>query len=69
MITEALELYMEGGRVSYSWCVCLVGHRYGGMGGGRNGAGGYHACGRKIVCEVSHMSGDAGAHPECEVIN
>ena len=26
---------MEGGRVNHSWCMGVVSHRYGGLGGGR----------------------------------
>ena len=26
MISEALELYVEGGRVSHSWCICVASH-------------------------------------------
>ena len=40
MISEALELPVEGGQVSHSWCVCVVGHGYGGLGGGWDGGGG-----------------------------
>ena len=43
MISEALELYMEGERASYSWCVCVVRHGYGGLGEGMNGGGGWYA--------------------------
>ena len=39
IISETLELRMEGGRVSRSWCVCVVSHRNGGIGGGLNGGG------------------------------
>ena len=28
---------MEGGRVSHSWCMGVVSHGYGGLGGGRDG--------------------------------
>ena len=31
MISEALELYVEGGRVDHSWCMGVVRHGYGGM--------------------------------------
>ena len=30
-ITEALELRVEFGRVSHSWCICVVSHGYGGF--------------------------------------
>ena len=47
MISEALELRVEGGRVSHSWCMCVVSDSYGRLGGGRDGGGGWHACGTK----------------------
>ena len=40
MISDALELCVEGGRVSHSWCMCVVSPGYGELGGGRNGGGG-----------------------------
>ena len=40
MISEALNLCVEGGRVSHSWCMCVVNHGYGGLGGGWDGGGG-----------------------------
>ena len=44
MISEELELRMKRGRVSHSWCMCVVGHGYGGLGGGRDGVvDGMHA--------------------------
>ena len=39
MFSEALELYVEGGLVSHSWCMCVVCHSYSGLDGGRNGGG------------------------------
>ena len=48
MISEELELYVEGGRVSHSWHMCVVGHARGGMGGSRD-AGGWYVCGTKLV--------------------
>ena len=33
MISEALELYVGGGLVNYCWCVGVVSHSYGGLGG------------------------------------
>ena len=33
MISGALLLYVEGGRVSHSWCMCVVSHGYGWLGG------------------------------------
>ena len=44
MISEALELLVESGRVCHSWCMCVVGHGYGGLGGGRDKGGGWYAC-------------------------
>ena len=66
MISEAPELRVEGGRVSHSWCLCIVNHGYGGLGGGRDGCGGWYVCGTKPG-GVRCMSGVAGALPECEV--
>ena len=40
MISEALELYVEGERVSHSWCMCVVDHCNGMLGGDRDGGGG-----------------------------
>ena len=34
MISEALDLRVEGGRVSNSWCMDVVSHGYGGLGQG-----------------------------------
>ena len=34
---EALELRVEGGRVSNRWGMCVVSHGYGGFGGGMDG--------------------------------
>ena len=67
MISYVLWLYVEGRRVSHSWCMCVVGHGYGGMGVGRDGGGGWFACGTKQG--GGRMSRDAGAHSECEVIH
>ena len=44
MISEALELRMEGRRVCHRWCLCVVSHGYGGFGEGRDGGGGWYAC-------------------------
>ena len=60
IISEALELRVEGGGVSHTWCMGVVSHEYGGMGVGRDGGGGWHACGTKPL-GVGRMSGDAGA--------
>ena len=45
----------------------VVSHGYVGLGGGRDGDGGWHACGTKPG--VDRMSGDARALPKCEVIH
>ena len=45
MISEVLELPVAGGRVSHSWCMCLVSHGYGGLGGHMDVGGGWYACG------------------------
>ena len=52
------------------WCVGVVSHSYGGL-GGRAGGGGLYSCGTKPGGGggVSRMSGKAGALPECEVIH
>ena len=55
MISEALELCVEGGHVSHSWCVGVVSHRYDGLGGGMNGCGGWYAC-RTKPGGLSHVS-------------
>ena len=39
MISEALEMREEGGRVSHSWCIRAVSHGNGGLGGDINGCG------------------------------
>ena len=44
MISEALELHVEGGRVSHNWYIY---HGYGGLGGDGDGGGGWYACGTK----------------------
>ena len=67
MISEALEMCVEDGRASHSWCMCVVCHCCGGLGGGRDG-GGMHA-GQSQRGWVGCMSGDAGALTECLVIH
>ena len=47
MISAALELCVEGGQVSHSWWMRVVSHGYGGLGGDRDGGGGWYACGTK----------------------
>ena len=41
-ISEALELRVEGGQDSHIWCMSVASHGYG---GGRDGGGGWFACG------------------------
>ena len=43
----------------------VASHDYGGLGGGRDGGGGWCACGTKPGW-VDRMSGEAGALPKCE---
>ena len=45
--------------------MCEVSHGSGGLDGGRDGRGGWQACG--IKTGVGRMSGDARAFPECKV--
>ena len=47
MISEALELCVEGGRVSHSCCMCVVSHAYRGLDRGRDDGGEWYACGTK----------------------
>ena len=35
------ELHVERGRVSHSWCLGVVSHGYDGLGGDRDGDGGW----------------------------
>ena len=54
---------MEGGRVSHSWCICVVVvAMVGWMGSGTELVLGKHAGQSQVV---GCMSGDAGAFPEC----
>ena len=54
---------MEGGRVSNSWCMCVVVTAMVGlMGAGMELVLGKHARQSQVV---GRMSGDAGAFPEC----
>ena len=53
---------MEGGRVSHSWCMCVVVMAMvGWMGAGMELVFGKHAGQSQVV---GRMSGDAGAFPE-----
>ena len=47
MISEVLELCVEDGRVSHSLSICVVDHVHSGLGGGRDGGGGWYACGTR----------------------
>ena len=40
MISDSLELRVDGGRVSHSLCMCVAIHVYGGLVGGRDGGDG-----------------------------
>ena len=54
---------MEGGRVSYGWCMCVVVMAMEGwMGAGMELVFGKHAGQSQVV---GRMSGDAGAFQEC----
>ena len=64
MISEALEMYVEGGQFCHSWCMCVVGHGKSWFGWGRDGGGRWYACGTKSG-GVGRMLEDA----ECEVIH
>ena len=35
------QLRVEGGQVNHNWCMCVVSHGYGGLGGGRDGVSGW----------------------------
>ena len=48
--------------VSHHWCMCVVSYGYGGW--GRDGGGGWYACGTK---GAGRMPGDAIALPDSEV--
>ena len=67
MISEALELHVGGGRISRSWCMCVVG---GGFGGGRDGGGSWYACvtkpgGGGVACrEMPKHFGDTLMTPD-----
>ena len=52
LVSEALELHVEGGRVSHSWCMSVVSHGYGVLGGVRDGGGEWYACRTKprVTC-------------------
>ena len=58
---------MEGGPVNHCWCIGVVSHSYGVLGGGKDGGGGgWQACWTKPG-GVGRMSGDVSALPECDV--
>ena len=56
MISEALDMRVVVGRVRHSWCMCVVIHGYGWLGGGRNTGDGWYAYGTKseriVACRV-----------------
>ena len=41
---DPLEQCVEGGRANCDECICVVSHGYGGLGGGRDGGGGWQTC-------------------------
>ena len=45
---EAIELFVQVGRVSHSWCICVIGHGNGGLDVVRERRGGWYACGTKV---------------------
>ena len=55
MISEALELPVEGRQVSHSWFMEVVCHSHGGLGGDMDGGGGWYTCrtklGRFVACQ------------------
>ena len=55
-----------GDRWLHSWCMCVVGHRYGGMGRGPDGGSGWRACGPQPGW-VCHISGYSRTLPVYEV--
>ena len=50
MISEALELHVEGGCVSHSWSMSVVCHGNVGLDEGSDGGNGWHACGKMPGC-------------------
>ena len=63
MILRSARAAVEGGRVSYSWCMCVVVMAMvGWVGAGMELLLGKHAGQSQVVGRVS---GDAGAFPEC----
>ena len=65
-LSEAFDLHVEGGRINCSWWTCVVSRSYGGLGGDRDGGGGWLACGTQPG-GLCRMSWDAGELPKCEV--
>ena len=66
VISEALELFVEGGRVNDSWCMCVVSHGYGRLVGLRMEVVDSIRLGKSHG--VGRMSEDAGALPKCQMI-
>ena len=72
MISGALELRVEGVRVSHSWSICVVNHGYSGLDGDMDGYGGWHVCGTKpralVECrempDQFRMPGDTPMTPD-----
>ena len=62
MVSEALELSVEGGRVIDNWCMYVVSHDYGGL---VQGWRWWMVCMRDKAKGCCPHVGDAGAIPEC----
>ena len=67
MISDALELRVEGEQVSQTWCMGAVSHCYGWLGGDKDGEGGLLA--KDKANGAGRLSGDAGALLDCKVIH
>ena len=57
---------VEGGRISDCWCMCVVCHGYGGLGGDRDRIGG-RVCMWGVAKGVYRMLGDSRVFSECDV--
>ena len=54
IISEAIEMRVEDGGVSHSWCICAVSYGYGAW---------WMVCMQDKAKGVGRLSGDAGAIP------
>ena len=66
MMSDGLELCVDDGRVNHSWCMGVISHGYGGLGGGRVGGGDRQACGTKTEA-VGRLSAEDGVIPDFKV--